>query len=221
MSTLAASTSTSGSPDLTPRSATTPNGDYVIDITPGGRLGAGGHGVVFRGRCVATGEPVAVKVTRLFPKMSLKEAALLQQLEHPNVIKVHSMQRNAAGTALFMVMQLCTGGELFDLVAEHGALPLSCALRYFKGIVTGLNYCHSKGVAHRDLKPENVIMPSKDLDDVVICDFGMAALCPLSTGFSEWSAVAKMFAGSTAENDARYTRCGSQSYMAPEVIHCT
>ena len=102
--------------------------------------------------------------------MSLKEAALLQQLEHPNVIKVHSMQRNAAGTALFMVMQLCTGGELFDFIAEHGALPLSCALRYFKGIVTGLNYCHSKGVAHRDLKPENVIMPSKDLDDVALGD---------------------------------------------------
>ena len=156
---------------MPPSVAYTPNKDYTIDVTDAGRLGAGGHGIVCLGRSVETGDPVAVKITRVFPDMSLKEAALLQHLDHSNVIKVHSLQRNSTGSVLFMVMevrrcacgcigdwlscalaQLCTGGELFDIVAEHGALSPRCALRYFQSIVAGLAYCH-KQVQHAQLVP--------------------------------------------------------------------
>jgi serine/threonine protein kinase len=115
------------------------------------------------------------------------------------------------------VIELCEGGELFDIVAASGGLPEDQARTYFREILTAVEYCHAQGVFHRDLKLENVLRdtdgrlkvsrPASNRDGAVelICymraqvtDFGMA----------KDTSVSSM---------PKTKRIGTIAYMAPEV----
>lgn len=99
---------------------------------------------------------------------------------------------------VYMVMDLCEGGELFDRVARGGGLGEDLARYYFKQIVAGLAYCHEQQVWHRDLKLENLLMVEKSTDSLVkIADFGLSK--------------------DAAEMKTVDTSCGTVSYMAPEI----
>jgi serine/threonine protein kinase len=99
---------------------------------------------------------------------------------------------------IYMVMDLCDGGELFDRVARGGGLGEDLARYYFKQIVAGLAYCHEQQVWHRDLKLENLLMVEKSTDSLVkIADFGLSK--------------------DAAEMKTVDTSCGTVSYMAPEI----
>uniref|UniRef100_A0A7S0IXS4 Protein kinase domain-containing protein n=1 Tax=Calcidiscus leptoporus TaxID=127549 RepID=A0A7S0IXS4_9EUKA len=102
---------------------------------------------------------------------------------------------------VYMVMELCRGGELFDRIAEIGQLEEKVAQRYLFQIASALDYCHKSNVFHRDLKPENVVLDEHD--NIKVCDFGLAATMK------------------QVQEDAsylRHTRCGSVMYAAPEVL---
>jgi serine/threonine protein kinase len=102
---------------------------------------------------------------------------------------------------VFMVMELCRGGELFDRIAECGSLDEPTARRYLHQLADALEACHKLSIFHRDLKPENVLL--SDEGDVKIADFGLSAMM------------------STVHEDAsflRHTQCGSLMYAAPEVL---
>ena len=58
---------------------------------------------------------------------------------------------------IYIVLELATGGELFDYVATTGRFNEPIARFYFRQLIEGLDYVHQKGVTHRDLKPENVL----------------------------------------------------------------
>lgn len=60
-----------------------------------------------------------------------------------------------------MILELCTGGELFDEIIKKGYFTEEEARVIFKQMMLALNYCHSQGVAHRDLKPENFLLLNK------------------------------------------------------------
>ena len=126
-------------------------------------------------RHVSTGEYVAVKVMPSAGITSLvKELTAYSRLNHPNICKLKGTQVDTERQLVYMVMELCSGGELFDRIAECGKLDEEVARRYFWQMASALAHCHERSVYHRDLKPENMLLDASDA--VKIADFGLAAV---------------------------------------------
>lgn len=73
----------------------------------------------------------------------------------------------------FIVQELASGGELFDVIVMTGSFSEEVARYYFSQLMDALNYMHTAGVCHRDLKPENVLFDSDF--NLKVADFGFAA----------------------------------------------
>jgi serine/threonine protein kinase len=135
------------------------------------------------------------------------EVACLKEIPHHNNI-VNMMQFNENGTwekssgevkpIMYVVLELISGGELFDFVASGGALPENVCRYYFRQMLSALHALHSKGTTHRDLKPENVLVDEHY--NLRLADFGFAA--PIE--------------GRDGSGQLR-TKLGTESYMAPEI----
>jgi len=181
----------------------TPDGKVQLDQTQLGLLGCGAHGVVRLGRVLETGANVAVKVSPTSHALhsSLKELTVLSVLTpHPHVVRVHSAQVNVVDGTLYLVLDLCPGGELFDRIAEMGGMSEGEAKVYFAQILSAIAHCHEHSVFHRDLKPENILLDEDD--QVRVADFGLASTRGREAGGLDF---------------LRTTRCGSVSYAAPEI----
>ena len=101
-------------------------------------------------------------------------------------------------TKIFMVLEYCPGGELFDYIVDRERLCESEARAFFRQIVAAVAYIHHSGYAHRDLKPENILIDEDQ--ELKLIDFG---LCANPSGGM----------GSVLE-----TCCGSPAYAAPELV---
>lgn len=121
---------------------------------------------------------------------------VLRLLNHPHCIKQYEVF--ASRTTIFMVVELMTGGELFDRIVTHGKFDEISSHTYFVQLIEGLEHCHRNGVCHRDLKPENLLVDS--LGNLKITDFGLAS--------------------QSADKNKQYlhTICGTPNYVAPEVL---
>lgn len=115
---------------------------------------------------------------------------MVQIGEHPNIIELLEVLEliQDSKTTLFLVLDLVNGGELFDRMKAgiHGNQE-EFARRYFKQLVSGLEYCHKRGIVHRDLKPENLLLSDpSDTAILKIADFGLSAVifAAESTGHS-------------------------------------
>ena len=109
-------------------------------------------------------------------------------------------------TQIFIVLELITGGELFDKIVSEGRFNDDAAKFYLDQLVDGVRYCHDQGVCHRDLKPENLLLDENG--DLKISDFGLSALY---TGDPEDAAA-------VAKGALLHTTCGTPNYVAPEVL---
>lgn len=130
-----------------------------------------------------------------------QEIDLLGQLDHPNIIKLYEIYENEK--YVYLVMELCTGGELFDRLMERiekgGAFTEKEAAKIFKQLMSAVYYCHSRKISHRDLKPENLLLLNEDEDSPIkVIDFGMS----------------KIF----LNDNTMYERVGTSYYIAPEVL---
>lgn len=76
-------------------------------------------------------------------------------MDHPNIIRLFEVFEDEKD--LYLVMELCTGGELFDRIIKSGHFSERYAASIMKQILSAVSYCHSNDVMHRDLKPENVL----------------------------------------------------------------
>mmetsp|Transcript_20402 Transcript_20402/g.24783 ORF Transcript_20402/g.24783 Transcript_20402/m.24783 type:complete len:929 (+) Transcript_20402:204-2990(+) len=98
---------------------------------------------------------------------------------HRNVLQLYKVLElvQDSKSTLFLVLELASSGELFDRIRVDEGCDEETACTYFKQVLSGVHYCHNRGVCHRDLKPENLLLA--DTDDgatiVKIADFGLSA----------------------------------------------
>jgi len=169
-------------------------------------LGSGTYGSVFRGVHKISKETRAIKaiaknkVTN--PESFKNEIEIMRKLDHPNIIKLYETFEDARN--VYLVMELCKGGELFDRITQKGHFTEDEARIAFKQVIYAINYCHTFNIAHRDLKPENFLYLTKDEDSSLkVIDFG------LSKVFKD---------GGQGDSKAMSTRVGTPYYISPEVL---
>ncbi|XP_029540263.2 serine/threonine-protein kinase BRSK2-like [Oncorhynchus nerka] len=171
-------------------------GPYRMEKT----LGKGQTGLVKLGVHCITGQKVAIKIVnreKLSESVLMKverEIAILKLIEHPHVLKLHDVYEN--NKYLYLVLEHVSGGELFDYLVKKGRLTPKEARKFFRQIISALDFCHSHSICHRDLKPENLLLDEKN--NIRIADFGMASL--------------------QVGDSLLETSCGSPHYACPEVI---
>ncbi|XP_041034471.1 death-associated protein kinase 2 isoform X1 [Carcharodon carcharias] len=102
-----------------------------------------------------------------------REVNILQQIQHSNIITLHDVYENK--TDVVLILELVSGGELFDFLAQKESLSEEEATAFIKQILDGVNYLHSKNIAHFDLKPENIMLLDKmPVPHIKLIDFGLA-----------------------------------------------
>jgi len=143
------------------------------------QLGDGAFGSVFTGRCKETNVDRAVKCMEVKrvkdPGKFQKEIDVARQLDHPNVVRLYETFRDAK--KIYLVMEICTGGELFDRIVDEGVdgFDERKAASYTRQILSAISYLHANRFVHRDVKPENFLFQSKEPNAALkIIDFGLA-----------------------------------------------
>jgi len=175
-------------------------GKYEIGRT----LGEGPFGKVKFAVNTETNERVAIKILdkEKIQKQNMgeqikKEIAVMKMVKQRHVVNL--LEVLASRTKIFIVLELVTGGELFDKIVTASRFDEPTARKYFRQLISGVEYCHRQGVCHRDLKPENLLLDDQAM--LKISDFGLSALY-----------------GSDHNMTLLHTTCGTPNYVAPEVL---
>ncbi|XP_069866077.1 maternal embryonic leucine zipper kinase isoform X4 [Dipodomys merriami] len=124
------------------------------------------------------------------------EIDALKNLRHQHICQLYHVLET--DNKIFMVLEYCPGGELFDYIISHDRLSEEETRIVFRQIVSAVAYVHSQGYAHRDLKPENLLFD--EYHKLKLIDFG---LCAKPKGNKDYHLQ---------------TCCGSLAYAAPELI---
>jgi tetratricopeptide (TPR) repeat protein len=163
-------------------------------------IGRGGMARVYLAVQRKFGRLVAVKVVSpeytsdpSFGKRFVREARIIAQLSHPNIVQVHDA--GVYEQCYYLVMEYLRGGDLNRRLKR--GLHMQAAISVVKDIARGLDTAHSKGYVHRDIKPENILF--REDGSAVLSDFGIARV--ISTG---------------ASITQHGTVVGTPQYMSPE-----
>lgn len=89
-----------------------------------------------------------------FFQMLKQEIEIMTKLSHKNIIRLHEVLEETLN--LYLVMEKCSGGELFDRIQQRGSYSESDASSVLRQITEAISYLHRNNVAHCDLKPDNV-----------------------------------------------------------------
>jgi hypothetical protein len=163
-----------------------PSGSTLPDLEPSGYrvyrlLGSGAYGDVWLAQDLNLPRVVAVKTLRLSadPKrreqaleMLRRDAHVLTDVNHPNIVRVHAWL--TVNEHHYLVMQHVSGGSLADLLSSEGPLNWQRAARYVADVGEGLLEVHARGIVHRDVKPANILWDASR-DEALLTDFGIAA----------------------------------------------
>lgn len=119
-----------------------------------------------------------------------------KRLTHPNIVQL--LETFEDKHKVYLIMELVTGGELFDRIVEKGSYTEKDASDLIRQVLEAVDYMHEQGVVHRDLKPENLLYYSPDEDSkIMISDFGLSKM---------------------EDSGIMATACGTPGYVAPEVL---
>ncbi|ODN04406.1 Calcium/calmodulin-dependent protein kinase type 1 [Orchesella cincta] len=149
-------------------------------------------------------DPTMMYAIKIIDKKALKgkeeslenEIKVLRRLQHPNIVQLLEVYEDK--TRVYLVMELVTGGELFDRIVEKGSYTEKDAADLMRQVLEAVDYMHEQGVVHRDLKPENLLYYCADEDSkIMISDFGLSKM---------------------EDSGIMATACGTPGYVAPEVL---
>ncbi|GFY81380.1 calcium-dependent protein kinase 24 [Actinidia rufa] len=182
-----------------------PEVDVFTRYNFGNELGRGEFGVTYQCYDSFTGESVACKKisksklkTEIDVEDVRREVEIMRNLpSHPNIVRFKDVYEDK--DAVYLVMELCHGGELFDRIVSRGHYTERGAATTTKTIMEVVKVCHQHGVIHRDLKPENFLYANTTENaPLKAIDFGLSIFFESGDRFSEI--------------------VGSPYYMAPEVL---
>jgi len=169
-------------------------------------IGKGAFSVVHLAVSKKTGEKCAVKVidkkeasAEQDERRLQTEITILKRVKHENIVGLKDIYENS--DKLYLVMELVTGGELFDKIVEKGSYSEKEASDIVRKVLSAVEYLHASGIAHRDLKPENLLLKSEGDTEVMLSDFGLSKI--------------------NGEDTMMQTACGTPYYVAPEVLSAT
>lgn len=174
-------------------------------------LGKGSYGVVYKAVHKETGETRAIKQIEKAKIKQIQrfrnEVYALKTLDHPNIIKLFEVYEE--GDSMYLVQEICKGGELFDRIVENEYLNEKQAASVFQQILQAILYCNKNKISHRDLKPENFMFKSKgESSNLKLIDFGLSmSYFKLPKASEKKGNVKRM-----------KTQVGTAFFMAPEVL---
>ena len=191
-------------------------------------LGKGSYGIVQLGKLKGTNVQRAIKIIEKSKVSNVErfklEVEIMMKLDHPSILRLYDYFEDKK--FVYLVLELCTGGELFDRIIANKYYNEEEARMLFKQIIKGIYYCHLNGVCHRDLKPENFIMVSKnDPFTLKIIDFGLSRTfnncdSPPAQGVLSQSTLDPNRSGKGRRQTRAVlkTKAGTPFYIAPEVL---
>ncbi|XP_065059552.1 calcium/calmodulin-dependent protein kinase type IV-like isoform X1 [Rhopilema esculentum] len=170
-------------------------------------LGRGNFAVVKRCEKKETSEEYAAKcITKKRSKASKRgmskeaveiEAGLLLALDHEAIIKLYDVFETK--TNITLIMELLTGGELFEEIAKEEFILEKDACHYTKQVLNAIQHMHERNIVHLDLKPENIVLQYPGSKTIKLIDFGLAKMIEPGKKIREMM--------------------GTPEFAAPEVIH--
>jgi calcium-dependent protein kinase len=151
----------------------------------GEMLGQGSYGSVSKGVHKLTKKTRAVKIidkTRVQNiEIVKREVSIMKDLDHPSIIRLFETFEDHDN--VYLVMELCTGGELFDRVVELGHLTEVQAASVLKQILGVVSYLHENKIIHRDIKPENFLfLHNQPVEKGLLKLINFAMCCPCEDG---------------------------------------
>jgi eukaryotic-like serine/threonine-protein kinase len=145
------------------------------------KIGEGGFGAVFRGKQIATGREVALKILHphnvsdeTIVARFRREAEACSKLRDPHTVTTYDFDETPDGI-LYLAMELLRGQSLHQVQKSEGPLPTERVLGILDQVAASLAEAHANGIVHRDMKPENVFIETREgIDHVKVLDFGIA-----------------------------------------------
>uniref|UniRef100_A0A672HU31 Doublecortin-like kinase 3 n=1 Tax=Salarias fasciatus TaxID=181472 RepID=A0A672HU31_SALFA len=165
-------------------------------------VGDGNFAVVRECRRRDSGQTLAMKIverSKLIGRehMMQNELSLLGSLCHPRIVRLFA--HHHTHTHSYLVMELVSGGDLFEAISESGKFSEAAAGLMVSDVSEALSYIHSKSIVHRDLKPENLLVGTRV----------SAGVCRLKLGD---------FGLAMVVTEPVFTICGTPTYVAPEIL---
>jgi 5'-AMP-activated protein kinase catalytic alpha subunit len=165
------------------------------------KIGEGMFSTVHLGEHILTGEKVAIKnlprskITSKIDKLRIsREISILKKLHHFNIIKFYNLIETKESQ--FIIQEYCSGRELNEYIQIKQKLTEKEANKFFRQLISGLEYLAKNFIAHRDLKPENLLLSNNM--NIKIIDFGLSNVYE--------------------KNKMLKTACGSPCFAAPEML---
>lgn len=153
--------------------------------------------VVFAVKVIKRNVRSRKSVKKTMAETVLREVAILDSLKHKNIIQIIEIFEDE--DHFFLIMERMKGGDLFDRISQLKKYTEKDARTVAKTLFLAMQYCHAQKLVHRDLKPQNLLLKSKDdPTDIIIAGFGFACRVHMPLSLT--------------------TRCGTPSYVAPEVL---
>uniref|UniRef100_A0A8C0Z3V1 Protein serine kinase H2 n=1 Tax=Canis lupus familiaris TaxID=9615 RepID=A0A8C0Z3V1_CANLF len=166
-------------------------------------IGTGNFSKVVRVEQKTTKKPFAIKVVETRVREGREacdsELTILRRVSHQYIVQL--VEIFEAQDRVYMVMELATGGELFDRLMTQGSFTEHDAVRILQMVADGIRYLHALRITHRDLKPENLLYYHPGAESkILITDFGLA------------------HSGNKSGDWTMRTLCGTPEYVAPEIL---